>query len=172
MSLRACVLIPIYNHRESIVATVRTLAAHGLPIFVIDDGSDDATQSTLSMLAEDQPLMRLLRLERNRGKGAAVMHGMRAAHAEGFTHALQIDADGQHEPADVPRFIAASQANPQAIVCGKPIYDASVPKGRLYGRYLTHFWVWVETLSFDIADSMCGYRLYPLQAAVDLMNAC
>ena len=170
MSLRVCVLIPIYNHREHIVPTVRALAAHGLPIFVIDDGSDAATQRVLSMLADEQPLMQLHRLERNRGKGAAVMRGMRAAHAEGFTHALQIDADGQHDPGDLPHFIAGARTNPNAVICGQPIYDETVPKGRLYGRYLTHFWVWVETLSLQIADSMCGYRLYPLQAAIDLMD--
>ncbi|MGH6627210.1 MAG: glycosyltransferase family 2 protein [Burkholderiaceae bacterium] len=170
MSFKPCLLIPIYNHKDSVGATVARLAAHELPIFVIDDGSNPATQKVLDDLAADQPLVCLHRLPHNRGKGAAVMHGMREAHRAGFSHALQIDADGQHDPADVPRFLERGAARPQAVICGKPIYDASVPKGRLYGRYITHFWVWIETLSFAIGDSMCGFRLYPLAASCSLID--
>lgn len=171
MSFAPCLLIPIYNHRESIGRTVERLAPHGLPILVVDDGSDAATQEVLTALAAAQPLVRLYRLPENGGKGAAVMHGMRAAQRAGFSHALQIDADGQHDAADVPRFLALGAAHPEAVICGRPIYDESVPKGRLYGRYVTHFWVWIETLSFAIGDSMCGFRLYPLAAACALIDA-
>ncbi|MFP3747745.1 glycosyltransferase family 2 protein, partial [Achromobacter sp. SIMBA_011] len=87
-----------------------------------------------------------------------------------YTHALQIDADGQHDAADVPRFLAAAAAHPRAVVLGQPVYDESVPKARLYGRYLTHVWVWIETLSFTIRDSMCGFRLYPLDLACALID--
>ena len=170
MNFKPCLLIPIYNHKDSIRATVERLIPYALPIFIVDDGSDQATQDTLKTLAADYPLIHLSRLTQNGGKGAAVMHGMREAHRAGFSHALQIDADGQHDAADVPRFLQRGAANPQAVICGKPIYDDSVPKGRLYGRYITHFWVWVETLSLDIGDSMCGFRLYPLAASCALIN--
>jgi hypothetical protein len=93
-----------------------------------------------------------------------VLTGFRAAIARGFTHALQIDADGQHDVADVEKFIAAAREAPGALVCGQAVFDESVPSSRKFGRYITHFWVWVETFSFDIADSMCGYRIYPLAA--------
>jgi hypothetical protein len=106
----------------------------------------------------------------NGGKGAAVMSGMDAAFADGLTHALQVDADGQHSLADIPGFLDASRADPEALICGVPAYDASVPKGRLYGRYATHVWVWIETLSFAIRDSMCGFRVYPLAPAHRLIN--
>ena len=171
MSYAACVVIPIYNHKDAITATVANLVVHGLPLFVVDDGSDEATQRVLAALAQQQAnRLTLLRLPVNGGKGAAVMAGLRAARAAGYTHALQIDADGQHDAADVPRFLDASHANPNAVILGSPVYDASVPKSRLYGRYLTHVWVWIETLSLTIRDSMCGFRLYPLNIACALID--
>jgi glycosyltransferase involved in cell wall biosynthesis len=160
-----CALVPIYNHGATIARTVHALRAHGLPVLVVDDGSDAPTRAVLDALAQELPgAMRLLRLPRNQGKGRALAAGLRAAHAAGYSHALQIDADGQHDTADAPRFLAAARARPDALVCGAPVYDASVPRGRLYGRYVTHACVWLETLSLDIRDSMCGYRLYPLDA--------
>ena len=170
MTFVPCLLIPIYNHWRSIRATVERLAGYGLPIFIVDDGSDETTQGVLTALAGDFSQVRLFRLAQNGGKGAAVMRGLREACRAGFSHALQIDADGQHDANDVPRFLELGAANPEALVCGKPIYDASVPKGRLYGRYLTHFWVCVETLTLSITDSMCGYRLYPLAATCALID--
>jgi len=170
MSFKPCLLIPIYNHKDSIRATIDRLAPYGLPIFVVNDGSDAETCAVLEQLAAEQPLVRLCNLAENGGKGAAVMHGMREAWRSQFSHALQIDADGQHDTADVARFLARGEANPAAVICGEPIYDESVPKSRLYGRYLTHFWVWVETLSLAIGDSMCGFRLYPLAATCALIE--
>lgn len=170
MSFSPCLLIPIYNHGAAIRGTVRRLAGYGLPILIVDDGSDDATQAALAALAADFPQVRLFRLPQNEGKGGAVMRGLREARRAGFSHALQIDADGQHEAADVPRFLALGAAHPAALICGKPVYDASVPRGRLYGRYVTHFWVCVETLSLNVTDSMCGFRLYPLHATCALID--
>jgi predicted LPLAT superfamily acyltransferase len=172
VTLHAAIVIPIYNHKDEIGATLARLMPHALPIFVVDDGSDEATQAVLAALAERwSPRVTLLRLPVNGGKGAAVMAGLKAARAAGYTHALQIDADGQHDAADVPRFLDAARSAPAAVVLGRPVYDASVPKARLYGRYLTHVWVWIETLSFAIPDSMCGFRLYPLDAACSLIDA-
>ncbi|MFL9949553.1 glycosyltransferase [Paraburkholderia agricolaris] len=172
MSIAACIVIPIYNHKDAIGATVAHLAVHGLPIFVVDDGSDEATQQVLAALAQQYAgQLTLLRLPVNGGKGAAVMAGLRAARAAAYTHALQIDADGQHDATDVPRFIEAARAEPGAVILGRPVYDESVPKSRLYGRYLTHVWVWIETLSLTIRDSMCGFRLYPLALACELIDS-
>jgi predicted LPLAT superfamily acyltransferase len=172
MKFAPCIVIPIYNHKDAIGATVAHLAVHRLPIFVVDDGSDDATQQVLAALAQQYAAqLTLLRLPVNGGKGAAVMAGLRAARDAGYTHALQIDADGQHDAADVPRFIDAARAEPGAVILGRPVYDESVPKARLYGRYLTHVWVWIETLSLTIRDSMCGFRLYPLALACELIDS-
>jgi glycosyltransferase involved in cell wall biosynthesis len=157
-----CALIPIYNHKDTIAATVDALRLSGLPVVIVDDGSDTETRAVLDRLV--CPGVQLIRLPHNGGKGRAITAGLIAARDAGYSHALQIDADGQHDVADVPRFLAEGRADPKALVCGQPIYDESVPRARLYGRYVTHVCVWLETLSFMLRDSMCGYRLYPLDA--------
>ena len=163
-SFAPCAVVPIYNHGKTIAATANALAGHGLPVLIVDDGSDADTCAILEALVEGRSDLRLIRLPANRGKGAALTAGFLAAHEAGYSHVLQIDADGQHDTADVPRFLDTARGKPDAMVCGRPIYDDSVPRARLYGRYLTHVCVWAETLSFAIEDSMCGYRLYPLEA--------
>jgi len=167
---RPCIIIPVYNHQDTIRATVASLLRHGLPIYLVDDGSDQPTRDELARIRVDFPLVRASRLPRNSGKGAAVVSGMKLALADGMTHALQIDADGQHDTADVPRFVGRAAVRPDAMICGAPVYDGSAPKLRQYGRYISHVWVWVETLSFAIRDSMCGFRLYPLAAACALVE--
>jgi len=166
-----CVVIPVYNHGRTLRATVAAIDRFGVPIYVVDDGSDAMTRDALNEVAREFPRMKLSRLSANRGKGAAVISGFKQAYADGMTHALQIDADGQHDISDVPRFLDLGRAHRAAVVCGQPVYDGSVPKSRLYGRYLTHFWVWLETLSFDVKDSMCGFRLYPLAATAALIDS-
>jgi len=170
MSFSPCFIVPVYNHGATVGATVAALARHDLPIYLVDDGSEANTAAVLDRLAASTAQVRLVRRTANGGKGAAVMSGMRAAHTDGRSHACQVDADGQHALADIPGFLAAARANPQALICGVPQYDASVPKGRLYGRYATHIWVWIETLSFAIEDSMCGFRVYPLAATHRLID--
>lgn len=159
--MRPIVVIPVYNHEHAIGVVVARARAHGVPVLLVDDGSKPSCAQVLDALA-CPPDVRLLRRPRNGGKGAAVMSGLEEAQRLGFTHAVQVDADGQHELADLPRFLEAAGAAPDALVTGTPVYDASVPKGRLYGRYLTHVWVWINTLSLAIKDSMCGFRVYPL----------
>ena len=164
-----CIVIPIYDHGSTIHRLVERLCAHGLPIYIIDDGSHEPTQAELARTARDFKLVRLHRLPENSGKGAAMKLGLRLARADGMTHALQIDADGQHDVADVPRFLARAAARPEALIVGAPLFDASAPKSRLYGRKLTNFWVWVETLSLAVRDAQCGFRLYPLAATCGLL---
>jgi glycosyltransferase involved in cell wall biosynthesis len=144
------------------------LGPFGLDAIVVDDGSGAETRVILESLARSHARVTLFRNASNQGKGAATLRGMREAWARGFTHALQIDSDGQHDAGDVPRFLAAARADPDAVTCGRPVFDASVPRVRLYGRWLTHALVWLETLSFQIVDSMCGFRVYPLQPVVEL----
>lgn len=164
-----CAVIPVYNHERTVGRVTASLLDDGLPVFLVDDGSDATCAAELQSLAARNPLVQLLRLPENRGKGAAVMAGLSAASAAGFTHALQIDADGQHDLADVPRFIAAAQTNPQSVICGQPVFDASIPRLRRALRYLTHAMVWLNTLSFDIKDAMCGLRVYPLAGTLSAL---
>jgi glycosyltransferase involved in cell wall biosynthesis len=166
---RPCVVVPVYDHARALPALVAALRPLGLTCWLVDDGSGpECARAVAEAAAADPAWLRHLRLDPNQGKGAAVLAGFRAALAEGFTHAVQIDADLQHRPADIPRFVAASRRHPDAVVCGAPQFDASIPAARYWGRWLTHVLVWVETLSLDIRDSMCGFRLYPLAAAVAL----
>ena len=162
MIINACIIVPVFNHGESAIELVQRLPGTALHLFLVNDGSEVETHNALHALAERHDWITVLDHSENRGKGAAVISGIHAAHAQGYSHALQIDADGQHDTADIPRFLALAQANPNAVITGQPIYDESVPTGRLIARYLTHVWVWVETLSFTIRDSMCGFRVYPL----------
>lgn len=165
------VVIPVFDHEHAIATMVAGVVATGMACLLVDDGSGEACARELDRLAAlHAPQARLLRLPVNQGKGGAVLAGFRDAAAHGHTHALQIDADGQHDPADIPRFLAEARAHPADVICGVPLYDDSVPKGRLYGRYLTHVWVWINTLSFAIRDSMCGFRVYPLPPVLRLMD--
>ncbi|MGH8444613.1 MAG: glycosyltransferase family 2 protein [Solimonas sp.] len=163
MLFRPCVVVPVYDHAQAIAGTLAQLRPHGLRCYLVDDGSHAPCAQELDRLAATQAdWLRLIRLPHNQGKGAAVMAGFARAADDGYTHALQFDADGQHNAADVPRLLALAVSHPQALVTGVPKYDASVPKSRLYGRYITHVWVWINTLSLRIRDSMLGFRVYPL----------
>jgi glycosyltransferase involved in cell wall biosynthesis len=162
-------VIPVYNHAVPVAGVARALRAHGLAVLLVDDGSEPGCAAALDRLAKEDGIA-LLRLPQNQGKGGAVMAGLRHAPSLGWTHALQIDADGQHDSGDVPAFVAQARTHPEHFICGCPIYDASVPKGRLYGRYATHVWVWINTLSMAVRDSMCGFRVYPLAPTVALLE--
>ncbi len=158
-----CVLIPVYNHEHAVPAVVENIIIHGIPCILVDDGSSRDCADILDSLAEKFPdNIHLLRHKDNQGKGEAVMTGIRYAEKCGFTHALQIDADGQHDTRDIPLFISLARQFPDAIINGCPVYDGSVPTIRYFCRYITHVWVWINTLSFKIKDSMCGFRLYPV----------
>jgi glycosyltransferase involved in cell wall biosynthesis len=171
--VKTVAVVPVFNHGGTIGGVVCALHGYGLPVILVDDGSDAVTARVLDALASGPsglPVV-LLRHPENRGKGAAVLAGFRHAHESGASHALQVDADGQHDLEAVPRFLIVSARHPDAVVAGCPRYDASVPKGRKYARYITHAWVWINTLSRRIVDSMCGFRLYPLAAVMPLLPA-
>ncbi len=168
---KPCVFIPVYNHHQVLGATLDRIHALGLPIIVVDDGSQAESRAILESLVAARPWVELVTHPHNRGKGGAIKTGLREAGTLGFTHALQIDADGQHDIDDIPRFIALAAAAPDTLIAGRPAYDDSVPKIRFYCRYLTHALVWLNTLSLRIADSMCGFRVYPVAASCALLGA-
>ncbi|MFO1408030.1 MAG: glycosyltransferase family 2 protein [Steroidobacteraceae bacterium] len=165
-----CAVVPVYDHEDAVGVVVEGLRAAGLKCFLVDDGSGPACAARLDAIAAGDPGVTLQRLARNSGKGAAVIAGLRAAAAAGHTHAMQIDADGQHDAADVARFLDESRAHPAALVCGRPVFGDDMPASRRYGRYLTHAMVWVNTLSLEIPDAMCGFRVYPLDAVLALLD--
>ena len=160
--LSYCLLVPHFNHDAQFLAFLPSLRTTGLPLVVVDDGSGHDSIQAVRQAIEEYPEAHLFELQSNRGKGAAVMAGFCYARGLGYTHVIQIDADGQHCLADLPAFMAASSKSPHAIICGKPFFDATAPKARVYGRKVTDFWAALETLSLKIKDGLCGYRIYPL----------
>jgi len=170
--LKTCVIIPVYNHQEAIVQVVTQLKSMRLPCFLINDGSSAECSAVLKKIAKQQvQWLTLVERPDNGGKGAAVMTGLRLAIQQGFTHALQIDGDGQHQLNDISRFLIASKQNPDKLILGQPGFDESVPKKRYYGRQFTNLWIWINTLSFAIADGMCGFRCYPLAEVDKLLQS-
>ncbi len=164
-----CAVVPVFNHEQALVHVVAALRSAELPCILINDGSSLACTAVIEKLAAQTDCY-AVHLLQNQGKGGAVMAGLREAQMLGFTHALQVDADGQHNLDDLSAFLACSRLYPDAVICGYPEYDESVPKVRLLARYLTHIWVWINSLSLQIRDSMCGFRVYPLASTVALIN--
>lgn len=169
--MRYCAIIPSYRHVSRLAQIGAALRAHGLDVLIVDDGNAPADSAQIAALHAPEAGTCVIRRAKNGGKGAAILTGFSEAIARGYSHALQIDADGQHDLADVPGFLAASRAAPAALICGQARYDLTVPKARRYGRYITHFWVWVETASFDIQDSLCGLRIYPMAGVARLIKS-
>ncbi|WP_063652976.1 glycosyltransferase family 2 protein [Aliivibrio fischeri] len=169
-NFRPCFLIPCYNHGKTIPAVVESLMSYGYPMIIVDDGSENETKRILEEVTQHNESITLITLAENQGKGGAVIAGIEKAYQQSYSHAIQIDADGQHDLEALPKLIAESQEHPTALISGQPIYDESVPKSRLYGRYATHIWVWIETLSFAIKDSMCGFRSYPIGPTINVLE--
>ncbi|HSU21577.1 MAG TPA: glycosyltransferase family 2 protein [Variovorax sp.] len=164
------VLIPSYNTGERLFSTVREARARWSPVWVVVDGSTDGTGERLRAQAEGDPGLRVVALPRNQGKGAAVLHGLRLAREAGFTHALTMDSDGQHPAALIPDFMHASQARPDAMVLGRPVFDASAPLLRVRGRKVSNGWANLETLWAGIGDSLYGFRIYPIPPLIHVME--
>jgi glycosyltransferase involved in cell wall biosynthesis len=168
--LNPCIVIPFYDHGGTIAQVLDDLAPLDLPCFVVDDGSAAPERALLEAAARGRSRVELVTHDRNRGKGHALRTGFRRAARSGFTHALQIDADGQHDAADLPRFLEAAKQWPEALVLAMPILENS-PASRRYGRLISRFWAWVETLSFGIGDPLCGLRCMPLDATCRVLDA-
>lgn len=166
-----CIVVPLYNHAAALKGTIDRLLPFGIPILIVDDGSTDGSSDIARELSVALPCVDLVMLPMNRGKGFAVMAGMREANARGYTHVVQVDADGQHDIDKLGELLELSGRNPSALVSGRPQFDHNAPLARRMGRWATHVWVWIETLSTSIPDSMCGFRIYPLQACMELIDS-
>jgi glycosyltransferase involved in cell wall biosynthesis len=170
---KPCLVVPVYEHHEALTACLPGLLALGMPVLLVDDGSSAGCAAALDRLAAaHSSRLRLVRRAVNGGKGAAVKDGLDWALRLGYSHALQVDADGQHDLADLPGLLKAARAEPGAVVCADPRFQGEVPAARRRGRRLTNLWIGINTLSRDIPDGMCGVRVYPLAATVPLLAAC
>jgi glycosyltransferase involved in cell wall biosynthesis len=164
------VLIASYNSGRKAVETVRDARERWNPVWVVVDGSDDGSTQPLVELAQRDPGVRVTVLPRNRGKGAALLHGLREAARAGFTHALTMDSDGQHPAGLIPEFMAASQRAPGAVVLGDPVFDATAPRERVLGRKISNWWAGLETLWAGVNDSLFGFRVYPVAPLLRIME--
>jgi glycosyltransferase involved in cell wall biosynthesis len=164
------VVIPSYNTGAKVYETVRDARRQWAPVWVVVDGSDDGTAQGLQAMAAEDPQLKVIVLPVNRGKGSAVLAGLLAARQAGFTHALAMDSDGQH-PADlIPAFMQASRQRPDAMILGRPVFDASAPKLRVRGRRVSNGWTNLETLGAGVGDSLFGFRVYPIAQLVAVMR--
>src|SRR5690242_1130516 len=170
-SVTHLVLIPSYNPGNKVFETVRAAREQWSPVWVVVDGSTDGTPAALQEMARSDPGLRVLIRERNGGKGAAVLVGLTEAAAQGFTHVLTMDSDGQHPPDRIGAFMSASFAAPAAMILGDPVFDASAPGIRVKGRRISNWWANVETLWAGIHDSLFGFRVYPVAPLLRLMRA-
>ena len=165
------VLIPSYNPGVKLRDTLHAARAHWSPVWVVVDGSTDGSADWLRAQAAQDPGLRVIALPENRGKGAAVLHGVELAAREGFTHALTMDSDGQHPAELIEQFMHASQAAPQAMVLGVPQFGAEAPRIRVLGRKVSNGWANLETLGAGIGDSLFGFRVYPLAPLARVLHA-
>ena len=164
------VLIPSYNPGPKVLETVRTARAQWTPVWVVVDGSTDGTAESLQAQAAADAGLRVIVLPQNRGKGAAVLAGVSEAAAAGYTHALTMDSDGQHPAELIPAFMAASQAEPGAMVLGKPVFGPEAPALRVKGRKVSNGWANLETLWMGVGDSLYGFRVYPIAPLARIMR--
>lgn len=165
-----CAVIPSFNHSAKLAAICNTLIANNLTVIIVDDASDIEHATALQKISESHDNIHLVVHQINQGKGGAVITGLLTAQKLGYHHAVQVDADGQHDLNDIEQFLNLSNKYPQALISGRPIYDESIPKGRLWGRSITHFWVHIETISLQVKDTMCGFRIYPLAVTCQLIQ--
>jgi len=163
-------LIPSYNTGPTVYETVRAARAQWSPVWVVTDGSTDGTPERLREMAASDPGLVVHVLPQNMGKGAAVLHGLQAVRAAGYTHALTMDSDGQHPAELIPAFMSASMARPEAMVLGRPVFDASAPLLRVRGRRVSNWWTNLETLGAGIDDSLYGFRVYPIDDLIAVMR--
>jgi glycosyltransferase involved in cell wall biosynthesis len=159
-------IIPVYKHGASACSLAERLSAFGLPVIIVDDGNDTETKTLLVQCAAKTRGVTLVSLKKNSGKGGAVIGGLKKAQELGLTHALQIDADGQHDANKAAFFLEESAKYPDMIICGYPEFDETAPKGRVKGRKISNFWASVVTLSTELKDVLCGFRVYPVDASL------
>lgn len=163
---KACVVIPVYKHVDVLSGFISEI---NYPLIVVDDGNTSQDKSSLEDICAGAGAV-LVSLKKNSGKGAAMMAGFKEAAANGFTHALQVDADAQHDLKSVETFMKAAENEPESLINGYPVYDDTAVRIRQHGRKITNFWVRLHTRSADIKDSMCGFRIYPLKAVEKLLK--
>jgi glycosyltransferase involved in cell wall biosynthesis len=159
-----CILIPVYRHGKACREVVDSIIGYGFPIILVDDGNDEETKSHLTAIKEKYPAVEILVLEKNQGKGGAFKAGVIRARELGYSHVLQLDADGQHDSSRIPFFMEKAKLSPEKLICGYPEYDESAPGHRKGAHKFANTWCAIVTWSSKIVDALCGFRVYPCEA--------
>jgi len=159
--VRATVCLPTYNERENLERMVRALGKHGVSVLVIDDNSPDGTGELADRLARELPYVEVIHRDRKEGLGPAYLAGFRRALADGAELILEMDCDFSHDPADVPRLIAATENADLALgsryVPGGSVRNWGLVRravsagGSLYARLL---------LGVGVRDLTGGFKCY------------
>lgn len=165
------VLLPSYNSGPMLLRVAEEVAKRWLPVWIVVDASTDGSGHALDPLLQNNPHMRRLVLPENSGKGGAVLAGMKAAREAGFTHALVMDADGQHSADAVAPFLERSRREPDAMILGEPVFGADAPAERVKGRRVGNWWANLATLWGGIHDSLFGFRVYPIADSVEILES-
>lgn len=163
-------VIPVYNHGSTIDSVLSAVDGYGLPVIVVDDGNDEQNRTAIAAAVQKHPQAVLVTHKKNSGKGAAMNSGVYKALELGLTHVFQLDADGQHDTARCGFFLEQSERNPNALICGFPEYDQTVPECRQKGREISNRWARAVTLNKNIVDALCGFRIYPLEPYMRIMS--
>lgn len=164
-------VVPVYNHGAALEGVIKNLIGFNYPIIVVDDGNNEANKAYINDVANKYSLVTLVTRPKNGGKGMAMKDGVRKASEMGLTHILQIDSDGQHDAGRVGFFWEQSSKNPEAIICGYPQYDETAPKSRVNARKIANDWIHLVTLSRDIVDALIGFRVYPVDSYMKVLNS-
>ncbi|MGA1129210.1 MAG: glycosyltransferase family 2 protein, partial [Chthoniobacterales bacterium] len=167
---RRCVVIPSYNNGPRLEQTVREVLAVWQPVVVVIDGSTDGSNIAIVHLAAQEPGLHVLAQPHNTGKGAAVFAAFNYAVDRGWTNAVVFDADGQHDPSDLPALMAAAQENPLALIMGMPEFGDDAPASHMLGHALADFFARLETLRPGLGDSLFGLRVYPMLSTIRAMK--
>lgn len=163
-------IVPVYRHGSTLESVIDSLAEYNCHVIVVDDGNDAVNKEFIEAAAKKFSNVILVERKKNGGKGRAVNDGIRKAHELGFTHAIQVDSDGQHDAKKVKLFMELSEKNPKAIICGYPEYDETVPPARLKARKIANTWAHIVTLSTQIKDALIGFRIYPVEPYFSLLK--
>lgn len=158
--MKLLVLIPSYNTGAALLErTVAAARAQWPDVWVVIDGSTDGSEHTAQQIGG----VRVIVQQPNQGKGAAVLRGIIEAQRAGFTHALTMDADGQHPADRIAEYTALASRHPEALLLGLPVFGPEAPQVRVQGRKISNLWANLETLGWGIGDSLFGMRVYPIE---------
>lgn len=154
-----CVLIPTYNNAATVGKVIEESKLYCKDIFVVNDGSTDNTTAVL----ENIEGINVISYMPNRGKGHALQCGLNKARECGFDYCITLDADGQHYPSEIPKFIEAVGTNPGSLIIGARNLNAeNMPGKNTFANKFSNFWFKVETWQ-TLHDTQSGFRLYPLK---------